>query len=218
MKILRKEVEECMRGCGGLNDAFDDVVRATFNITDDEYNKICEKASDEELDLFASAMGSMESKPTFGEIRKGFLVRNKYVPYFNAKSKQNSFTRIFNNIPPEIRAKVEASMEAHEKYMDEHPDYNKKYGTPESYWLETIKSKGFNPVGITVMVCEETIIMETQEECDRAWEVFKPEGWWYVASEWESNRKEYVKDAYEGDEERAPKVYCLDERFKEIIK
>ncbi len=125
---------------------------------------------------------------------------------------------ILASITPERQAEIDLLMDTHIKWMDEHPDYNKRYGTNESYWLETIKSEGFNPVGITTMLCEETIIMATKEEANEAWEIFKPEGWWYSVDEWEGVRKAYVNDGYNGVEEDAPRVYCLDDKYKEIIK
>lgn len=128
------------------------------------------------------------------------------------------FEDILNSITPERKAELDAMMEAHRKWHEEHPGYDERYGTDKSYWLEQIRSKGFNPIGITVMICEETIIMETKEEIEKAWEIFKPEGWWYTVDEWENIRKEYVDDMYDGVEEGAPVVYCLDDRFKDIIK
>lgn len=122
------------------------------------------------------------------------------------------------DLSPEHKARIEAQIDAHLKWHDEHPDYNERYGTDKSYWLEQIKANGFNPIGITVMTCEETIILATKEEVEKAWEVFKPEGWWYSADQWTETRKWYVTDAYNGVESDAPKVYCLDDKFKDIIK
>ena len=95
---------------------------------------------------------------------------------------------------------------------------NSTYGTDKSTWLEEIKAKGFNPIGITIMACEETIILATKEEVDKAWEIFKPEGWWYTVDQWSETRQLYVRDIYNGIESDAPKVYCLDDRFKDVIK
>lgn len=135
----------------------------------------------------------------------------------NKKSIKSRLEEI-TKISPERLAEIEAAVDASIKWLDEHPDHHERYGTDRSYWLEVIKQKGFKPIGITVMACEETIIMETQEELDAAWEMFGPEGWWYLASNWEETRDWYVKENYEGVEVNAPRVYCLDERFKEIIK
>jgi hypothetical protein len=133
------------------------------------------------------------------------------------RKSKNSIDDYLNNITPEEQAKINNSIDAHIKYMNEHPDYNKRYGTDKSYWLEEIKLKGFNPIGITIMTCEETIIMKTQEELERAWEIFKPEGWWYTIDQWEKVRQDYIKDMYEGDKTKAPLVYCLNDKFNNIL-
>lgn len=131
--------------------------------------------------------------------------------------KPSILQEILDSITPEQQAKFDANFKAHEEYMDAHPDYNERYGTDKSYWLEEIRAKGFNPIGITVMICEETIIMETKEEIEKAWEIFKPEGWWYTAEQWEETRKDYVKDMYKGVVEDAPKVYCLNEKYSHLF-
>ena len=88
-------------------------------------------------------------------------------------------------------------------------DVAKKYGTPDSYFLEIIRQAGFNPIGITVMTCEETFIFETEEERTKAAEQFLPEGWYYIRDEWDETRTWYVNDMYNSIEEDAPKVYWL---------
>ena len=122
------------------------------------------------------------------------------------------------DITPERQAEIDANMKAHMEWMDAHPDYDERYGTDKSYWLQEIIDKGFKPVGITVMICEETIIMETTKEIEEAWKIFKPEGWWYTVTEWEKRREEYVKTMYKGDEDKAPLVYCLNDKYKNIFK
>lgn len=135
------------------------------------------------------------------------------------RTKRNNILQdILDSITPERQAELDAMMDAHLKWMDEHPDYNDRYGTDKSYWLDTIRKHGFNPIGITTMTCEETIILETKEEVERAWEIFKPEGWWYSVEQWKETREWYVKDMYKGIESDAPKVYCLNDKFKDIIK
>lgn len=129
----------------------------------------------------------------------------------------NTINEILNSITPERKAEMDAMMDAHLKWMNAHPDYNERYGTDKSYWLDEIRAKGFNPIGITTMTCEETIILPTKEEVEKAWEIFKPEGWWYSIEQWKETREWYVKDMYEGDQNKAPKVYCLDEKYSEIL-
>jgi hypothetical protein len=128
-----------------------------------------------------------------------------------AKKRNDIIQKVFDSITPERQKELDEMIEAHIKWMDEHPDYNERYGTDKSYWLEQIKAKGFNPVGITTMTCEETIIMETKEEIEKAWEIFKPEGWWYTREEFPKVREDYVIDMYDGDENKAPKVYWIND-------
>jgi hypothetical protein len=81
MKNLREEIE--FKGSGGLTDVFDDAIKGLFNITDDEYDFIASEATDEELDLFLSGLGSLDTPATFSEKRKSLEVRNKYLKLFN---------------------------------------------------------------------------------------------------------------------------------------
>jgi len=60
---------------------FDDSFMTTYRINDEEYDYICEKASDEDLDILA------RSHKTFGEIREAYRIRNKYLEQM---SKENS--------------------------------------------------------------------------------------------------------------------------------
>jgi hypothetical protein len=83
MKILRPEVK--IKGSGGLTDVFDDTIKGLFNITDDEYDFICENATDEELDTFLSGIGGLNNEPTFTEKKKALEMRNKYLDKFNKK-------------------------------------------------------------------------------------------------------------------------------------
>lgn len=132
----------------------------------------------------------------------------------------SAFRRLMDSIKisPEQQAKFDAQFDAHEKWHKEHPDHGERYGTDRSYWLETIREKGHSPIGITVMLCEETLIFATEEETDAAAEAFMPEGWWYNVSSWEESRTKYVNDMYEGVESDAPEVFCLDDKYKDIIK
>jgi hypothetical protein len=124
---------------------------------------------------------------------------------------------ILFSITPEEQAEFDAMIEAQRKWHKAHPDYNERYGTDKSYWLEEIRAKGFNPIGISVMLCEETIIFATKEESDLAWKEFSPEGWWYHADNWAQARHEYIRDMYKGIETDAPKVYCLDEKYAKLF-
>jgi len=86
-------------------------------------------------------------------------------------------------------------------------------GTPDSHLLKEIRDAGFKPIGITVMMCEETFIFKNKIEANLAAEKFMPEGWWYGIDEWIETRIEYVKENYGGDEELAPTIYWFDNNF-----
>lgn len=87
------------------------------------------------------------------------------------------------------------------------------YGTNNSQLLQEIKTAGFNPIAITVMMCEETFVFKGKAEAMRAWEIFRPEGWWYDLGEFIETRKQYVKDAYGGNVDKAPTVYWLNTNY-----
>lgn len=127
------------------------------------------------------------------------------------KTKNNILDRIEKSISPEEQKEFDKKIEAHIKWLDEHPDYHKRYGTDKSYWLEDIIKHGISPIGITTMLCEETIILETKEEVNKAWGIFKPEGWWYSRDEFDKAYSDYVDKFYDGDKDKAPKVYWLNE-------
>lgn len=91
--------------------------------------------------------------------------------------------------------------------------WHNHYGTPESELLKEIREAGFKPIGITVLMCEETFIFKGEPEAKAASEKFLPEGWWYGFGAWEDTRIEYVKEFYGGDEEAAPTIYWLDSNF-----
>lgn len=130
------------------------------------------------------------------------------------KKTNNIISKIFDSITPERQAELDKMMEAHIKWHEEHPDHKDRYGTDRSYWLQSIREAGFNPVGITVMLCEETLIMETREELELACKKFSPEGWWYTLDDWQKARSEYVEEFYSGKYSEAPRVYCLNDKYK----
>ena len=83
MKNLRPEIK--IKGSGGIPDLIDNVVKTAFNITDEEYNFICEHATDEELDVFLTGLGNLITAPTFTEKRAALVLRNKYMNLFHSK-------------------------------------------------------------------------------------------------------------------------------------
>ena len=82
-KILRPEVQNDVPASGGITDLMDGLFYTFYNITSDELDIICEKATDEELDDFVAATGGLDSGATISQIHKGIAVRNKYVKYFH---------------------------------------------------------------------------------------------------------------------------------------
>lgn len=88
------------------------------------------------------------------------------------------------------------------------------HGNPDSLLLKKVIASGFKPIGITIMICEETFIFKSKQEASAAAEKFLPEGWWYEFSEWIEERNKYVKKFYKGDEDLAPTVYWLDKNFE----
>lgn len=88
-------------------------------------------------------------------------------------------------------------------------------GTPKSGVLKFIISQGFNPVGITYMMGEETFIFQTIEECNEAADIFMPYGWWYSLDDpsdknWADTVKWYYKEMCEPFDYTFPEVYWLD--------
>lgn len=135
------------------------------------------------------------------------------------KKTKNIISDYLDNLTQEERDSANARVEAGLNWIDEHPDYNERYGTDRSYFLETIKERGLDPVGITTMLGEETIIFKTKEESNKAWELFKPNGFWYCVNEWEDTREWYTDERESnGITDDLPKVYCLDNKYKDLLK
>ena len=92
-----------------------------------------------------------------------------------------------------------------------------EYGTAESPSLVTLRDRGFNPIGITTMMLEETFIFETEEEAITAFTTLENtptgnsilQGWWYGKELFKTIREEYVNFNHEGKEYEAPIVYWL---------
>lgn len=120
---------------------------------------------------------------------------------------------IRDNTTPEEQAEAKKHIETHIKWLDDNPNYIKWQGTKDSYLLKDVIEAHFKPIGICVMVCEETFIFETKEEAERAWEHFKPEGWWYGIEDWPDTVKWYIKNVI-GDKTLGPKVEWLTDEYK----
>ncbi len=61
------------KGCGGLTDAFDDAMKSVWYINDEEYDYICENATDEELDLFLGGNGK------FSDMKKSLTIVDRMI-------------------------------------------------------------------------------------------------------------------------------------------
>lgn len=61
--------KECgIKTSGGLTDLFDNLIKSTWRLTDEEFDNILKKMTDEEMDLF------LTEKPTFEEKRKMIIL------------------------------------------------------------------------------------------------------------------------------------------------
>ena len=86
MKNTRPEIK--FKGQGGITDVFDDFIKGAFNITDEEYDFICENASEKELDELLGGLGFSETLATFSEKKKSLEVRNKYLDLYGRERKE----------------------------------------------------------------------------------------------------------------------------------
>lgn len=86
MKILRPEVQESIVSTNcSLYDMFDNVFKVLFNITDAEYDFIASTATDEELEVFVTAVGQIGEPSPFGARRRAIELRNKFLIKFATK-------------------------------------------------------------------------------------------------------------------------------------
>lgn len=81
MKKLRPEVKESLRKEDYIDAAIDNAILHYYNVTLDEYDTICNKATDKEIEYFHNAIFS-PSKVNFSYFRKALEIRNKYVEYY----------------------------------------------------------------------------------------------------------------------------------------
>ena len=97
-------------------------------------------------------------------------------------------------------------------------EYSKNYGKPTSLLLQDLIKAGHKPIGITVMLCEETFIFQREEEIGPAIESIKDkwgnEGWWYAIEDdgdypWEKTWDDYIATVIKSDEKHIPQVYWL---------
>jgi hypothetical protein len=60
-------------GSGSVHDAFDNAIKEIYRITDDEYDYIAEKMTEEESQIFVTM------EPTYAQKRKLIEIFNKYI-------------------------------------------------------------------------------------------------------------------------------------------
>lgn len=80
MKKIREEIK--LKGSGGIFDLLDNEMKVRYNITDDEYDFICENVTDEEMEIFA--MPGI----AFAERRKALEIRNKYLKMYEVEKEK----------------------------------------------------------------------------------------------------------------------------------
>jgi hypothetical protein len=74
-RINRRKIEIDINHNGSLLYTFDNTIKQTYRIYDDEFDYIDEKATEEELFLLVN------EKPTFAEKREIIKILNKYINY-----------------------------------------------------------------------------------------------------------------------------------------
>jgi len=62
---------------GGFTDLFDNAIKSVYRINDDEYDNICDLASDDEFDIL------LEEKKNYKQKKQVILILNKYIKYDN---------------------------------------------------------------------------------------------------------------------------------------
>lgn len=78
----KKRTDIHYMGRGGLGDIFDDAIKGTWYITDEEYDFILEQSSDEQLDLILP-----NEKTTISELKEGVKYVNDMLVKFNELEK-----------------------------------------------------------------------------------------------------------------------------------
>lgn len=71
-------------------------------------------------------------------------------------------------------------------------DFRERYLESDLY--QRVITAGFKPIGMTIMLNEETFIFKSSLEAKKAFETFSPEGWWYDFSDFIDAERQYLKD------------------------
>ena len=66
------------KGCGGINDALDDMIKQLWRINDDEYDYLCENLTDEELCTILPEFKNIS------QIKDAINITNKYLSNYES--------------------------------------------------------------------------------------------------------------------------------------
>jgi len=82
--------KECgIKSSGGLTDAFDNMIKSVWRISDQEYDQILEKMTDEEMDLF------LTEKPSFSEKKRLLILVESILD--KSVTRDENINEILNN-------------------------------------------------------------------------------------------------------------------------
>ena len=87
MKNIGEDVK--IKGSGCIMDSIEDVIKQSYNITDELYDYIAEKTSDEDLKIFLDGLGGFNNPSTFSEKRASLEIRNKYLAMYQNERSSN---------------------------------------------------------------------------------------------------------------------------------
>lgn len=78
----KRELSELgIKSSGGMLDLFDNAVKETYRLNDDEYDFIAERITDNEADIF------LNMKLSFKDKRKVLKILDKYLKLYNHENK-----------------------------------------------------------------------------------------------------------------------------------
>ncbi len=66
------------KGCGGITDALDDMIKQLWRINDDEYDYLCENLTDDELGIIIPEFKNIS------QIKEAINITNKYLSNYES--------------------------------------------------------------------------------------------------------------------------------------
>ncbi len=66
------------KGCGGITDALDDMIKQLWRINDDEYDYLCDNLTDEELCIIIPEFKNIS------QIKEAINITNKYLSNYES--------------------------------------------------------------------------------------------------------------------------------------